>query len=42
MVLNNVRIALTGEQVSLDVQHGKIAKVLPGTLHEKAERIDFD
>jgi cytosine/adenosine deaminase-related metal-dependent hydrolase len=42
MILNNVRIALTGEQVSISIQHGKIAKILPGYSHEKTEHLDLD
>jgi cytosine/adenosine deaminase-related metal-dependent hydrolase len=44
MILNNVRIALTGEQVSIRIQNGKIAEILPGLFHDKTEQfaLDFD
>jgi cytosine/adenosine deaminase-related metal-dependent hydrolase len=42
MILNNVRIALTGEQVNISIKNGKIAQILPGHFHDKTERFDLD
>jgi cytosine/adenosine deaminase-related metal-dependent hydrolase len=44
MILNNLRTALTGRQVSIRIQNGSIAEVLPGPFHDKAETftLDFD
>jgi len=35
MVLNNVRMALSSQKVSISVKDGKIAQVLPGHFHDK-------
>jgi cytosine/adenosine deaminase-related metal-dependent hydrolase len=44
MILNNVRIALTDEPVSIRVTDGKIAQILPGLLHDKSAQanLNFD
>jgi len=41
MILNNVRIALTDQKVSIRVINGKIAQILPGHFHDKTEGIDL-
>lgn len=41
MILNNVRIALTDNKVSIRVINGKIAQILPGHFHEKTEGLDL-
>ena len=41
MVLNNLRLALTGQPVSISVKDGKIAQILPGDLHEKTDQPDL-
>jgi cytosine/adenosine deaminase-related metal-dependent hydrolase len=44
MVLNNLRIALTDQQVNIGVNEGKIAQILPGHFHEKngQHELNFD
>lgn len=41
MILNNVRIALTDQKVSIRVKNGKIAQILPGHFHDKTEGLDL-
>jgi hypothetical protein len=41
MILNNVRIALTGEEVNISIKDGKIAQILPGHFHDKTERLNL-
>lgn len=42
MILNNVRIALTGHKVSIRIKDGKIAQVLPGHFHDKTDQLNLD
>jgi len=42
MILNNVRIALTDEPVSIRVTDGKIAQILPGLSYEQSEQHNLD
>ncbi|WP_426671160.1 amidohydrolase family protein [Mucilaginibacter sp. McL0603] len=44
MVLNNLRIALTDQQVSIRVNEGKIAQILPAHFHDKNDQheLNFD
>jgi len=42
MILNNIRIALTGEQVNIRIKNGKITQILPGHFHDKTERFDLN
>src|ERR1700759_2060852 len=44
MILNNLRIALTGQQVNMRITNGKITQVLPGHIHDEAEPfvLNFD
>jgi len=41
MILNNLRLALTGDLVNISVKEGKITQVLPVQLHDEAEQIDL-
>jgi hypothetical protein len=41
MILNNVRMALTGQKVSIRVKDGKIAQVLPGYFHGKTDDVNL-
>src|ERR1700755_837193 len=38
MILNNVRIALTGEEASIGIRDGKITQVLPGHFHNRNQQ----
>ncbi|MDB5144189.1 MAG: amidohydrolase family protein [Mucilaginibacter sp.] len=42
MILNNVRIALTGEQVNISIKNGKMAQILPEHFHDKTEQFDLN
>ncbi|MDB5023661.1 MAG: amidohydrolase family protein [Mucilaginibacter sp.] len=42
MTLNNIRIALTGEQINIRIKDGKIVQILPGHFHDKTEQFDLD
>jgi cytosine/adenosine deaminase-related metal-dependent hydrolase len=42
MVLNNLRIALTDQQVNIRVNEGKIAQILPGYPHEKNDQFELN
>jgi cytosine/adenosine deaminase-related metal-dependent hydrolase len=42
MILNNVRIALTGEQVNISIKNGKIVQILPGHFHDKTKQFDLN
>ena len=42
MVLNNVRIALTDNLVSIRIDDGKIAQILPIPFNDATERFDFE
>ena len=41
MILNNVRMALTGQTVSIRIKDGKIAQVLPGYFHDQIEELNL-
>ncbi|HEY9002460.1 MAG TPA: amidohydrolase family protein [Mucilaginibacter sp.] len=41
MILNNIRMALTGQKISIRVKDGKIAQVLPGHFHDKNEELEL-
>ncbi|MBS1520205.1 MAG: amidohydrolase family protein [Bacteroidetes bacterium] len=41
MILNNVRKALTGQQVSIRVNNGKIAQVLPGNFYDQTDELNL-
>src|SRR5579859_4611169 len=41
MILNNVRMALTGPTVSIRVKDDKIAQVLPGHFHGKTDDLNL-
>jgi cytosine/adenosine deaminase-related metal-dependent hydrolase len=44
MILNNLRIALTDQQVSIRITNGKIAQILPGDIYDETDRfiLNFD
>ncbi len=44
MILNNLRIALTGQQVNIRITNGKITQVLPGHIHDEGNQfaLNFD
>jgi cytosine/adenosine deaminase-related metal-dependent hydrolase len=42
MILNNIRIALTGEQINIRIKDGKIVQILPGHFHDKTEQFDLN
>ena len=42
MILNNIRIALTGEQINIRIKDGKIDQILPGHFHDKTEQFDLN
>ncbi|MDB5154889.1 MAG: amidohydrolase family protein [Mucilaginibacter sp.] len=42
MILNNIRIALTGEQINIRITDGKIVQILPGHFHDKTEQFDLN
>ena len=41
MILSNVRLALTGQKVSIRVKDGKIAQVLPGHFHDQTDELNL-
>jgi cytosine/adenosine deaminase-related metal-dependent hydrolase len=44
MILNNLRIALTGQQANIGITNGKITQILPGHIHDEADQfaLNFD
>jgi len=41
MILSNVRMALTGQTVSIRIKDGKIAQVLPGHFHDQTDELNL-
>ena len=44
MILNNVRMALTGQKISISVKDGKIEQILPRSFFDKKDEaiLNFD
>jgi len=42
MILNNVRMALTGQMVGIKVKNGKIAQILPGHFHDGSDELNLN
>jgi len=41
MILNNVRMALTGQTVSIRIKDGKIAQVFPGNFYDQTDELNL-
>ena len=42
MILNNVRMALTGQTVGIKVKNGKIVQILPGHFHDGSDELNLN